>query len=493
MALAISAPASGTHLADVPETDATALAELALRGRAAQPAWDALGADGRALVLDRTRRWLLENSARVIETLMSETGKTYEDAQTLELAYALSALSYWSRNAKGFLAEHRAVSRSPLVLGRTLITRYVPRGLVGVIGPWNYPLINSFGDCLPALAAGNSVILKPSELTPLTSLLMAEGLREAGLPEDVFAVAPGGGETGAALVDLVDFVMFTGSAPSGRKVAERAAQSLTPFSLELGGKDAMIVLEGADLERAANLATYYGMINAGQTCVSIERVYVANAVYEPFLELLSAKVAALRCGEPRGPGSVDVGAITAARQLEVIEAQVADARAHGARITTGGTRIDGAGRFFAPTVIADATESMACMREETFGPVLAVRPVADAGAALTAINESPYGLGAAIFAGSPQEGLALARRLRVGSVCVNDAAINYFALQAPMGGMRQSGIGVRHSLEGIRKFTSPQTILVAPRWLPAREPQMFPLRAMRSRAIGRLLAVLYRR
>ncbi len=491
--LEISAPATGAHLASVPETDAAALAELARKGRAAQPGWEALGTKGRSLVLDEMRRWLLANSARVIETLISETGKTHEDAQTLELAYALSALSYWSRNAGRFLAEQRALSRSPLVFGRTLVTRYLPRGLVGVIGPWNYPLINSFGDCLPALVAGNSVILKPSELTPLTSLLMAEGLREAGLPEGVLGVAPGGGDAGAALVDLVDFVMFTGSAASGRKVAERAAQTLTPVALELGGKDAMIVLAGANLARATNVAAYYGMLNAGQTCVSIERVYVEAPAYEAFLELLTDKVAALRCGAPAGPGSVEVGAITAARQLETIEAQVADARAKGARITTGGSRIEGTGRFFAPTVIADADEGMACIREETFGPLLAVRRISDADEAVAAVNDSPYGLGAAVFAASADEGIALARRLKVGSVCVNDAAIHYFALEAPMGGLRQSGIGVRHSAEGIRKFTQPQTILIAPRWMPDHEPQMYPARASRSRAIGRLLRLLYGR
>jgi len=493
MTLEISAPATGAHLADIAELDGAGLAERAERARAAQPAWEALGPSGRRAVLDAMRGWLFDNSARVIETLISETGKTHEDAQTLEFAYAVSALSYWARQAERFLAEHRALSRSPLVFGRTLVTRYLPRGLVGVIGPWNYPLINSFGDCIPALAAGNSVILKPSELTPLTSLLIAEGLAQSGLPDGVFTAAPGGGETGAALVDLVDFVMFTGSAESGRRVAERAARNLTPFALELGGKDAMIVLAGANLERAANVAAYYGMMNAGQTCVSIERIYAEESIYEQFVALLTGKVAALRCGAPGAPGSVDVGAITSARQLETIESQLADALAKGARVTTGGSRIEGDGRFFAPTVLADVSDTMTCMTQETFGPVLAVQRVSDAGEAVAAINDSPYGLGAAVFASSIREGERLARLLRVGAVCVNDAAINYFALEVPMGGLRQSGIGVRHSAEGIRKFTHPQSILIAPRWLPDHEPQMYPARATRSRAIGRLLRLIYRR
>jgi acyl-CoA reductase-like NAD-dependent aldehyde dehydrogenase len=276
-------------------------------------------------------------------------------------------------------------------------------------------------------------------------------------------------------------------------VAERAARSLTPFALELGGKDAMIVLAGANLERAANVATYYGMLNAGQACVSIERIYAEDSIYEQFVEILSAKVGALRCGPPGAPGSVDVGAITAARQLETIEAQVADARAKGARVTTGGARIEGDGRFYAPTVLADVNDTMTCMTEETFGPVLALQRIADSGQAVAAINESPYGLGAAVFAKSTEEGEQLARRLKVGAVCVNDAAINYFALDVPMGGLRESGIGVRHSIDGIRKFTNPQSIVIAPRWLPDREPQMYPARPGRSRAIGRLLGLLYRR
>jgi len=324
-ALEVRNPATGAEVARVACVGRDELEELARRGRAAQPAWTDLGFDGRGAILGRMRRWLAGNSEHVIETLVSETGKTYEDAQVLELGYTLAALSFWVRRAPRYLAERRFRSRSPLVLGRSLVTHYVPRGLVGVIGPWNYPLLNSFGDCIPALAAGNAVVLKPSELTPLTSLLMAQALGECGLPDGVFQVAPGRGKTGEALIDLVDFVMFTGSIATGRKVAARAAETLTPVSLELGGKDAMIVLAGADLERAANAATYYAMINAGQTCISIERLYAQTGIYDELTAMLADRVAALRCGEPHGPGSIEVGAITDRRQLATIEAHVADA------------------------------------------------------------------------------------------------------------------------------------------------------------------------
>ena len=238
--------------------------------------------------------------------------------------------------------------------------RYRPLGLIGVIGPWNYPLTNSFGDCIPALAAGNSVILKPSEVTPLTSLLMAEGLRECGLPDDVLQIATGRGETGAALVEEVDMIMFTGSTRTGRKVAEAAARRLIPASLELGGKDPMIVLSDADLERAANFATYYAMQNAGQTCISIERVYVEEPAYDEFVAKVADKVRALRVGAPAGPGSVEVGAITFPPQLETIESHVADAVDRGARVLTGGHAVQsgGAGRFYEPTVLVDVDHTM---------------------------------------------------------------------------------------------------------------------------------------
>jgi acyl-CoA reductase-like NAD-dependent aldehyde dehydrogenase len=486
-------PATGEHIASLPATTAEELERLVAAARQAQPAWAELGVGARCEILKAMRSWLAAQSDRVVGTLVSETGKTHEDAQLIELSYCLAALSFWAAQAPSYLAERRFLARTPLVLGRRIVTRYVPRGVVGVIGPWNYPLINSFGDCIPALAAGNSVILKPSELTPLTSLLIAEGLAASGVPDGVFGLATGGGETGGRLIDLVDFVMFTGSAEIGRTVAERAARSLTPFALELGGKDAMIVLEGADLERAANVAVYYAMANAGQACVSIERVYAEDAIYDRFLEKLTRKVAALRNGPPTGPGSVDVGAITTARQLDIIEAHVADALAKGARVVVGGKRGSPPGRFFEPTLLVDVDHTMACMTEETFGPTLPLMRVADAEEAISRVNDSRYGLGASVFARDVEAGERIARRLQVGSVCVDDAAINYFALAAPMGGVKESGIGVRHGAEGLRKFTTAQTIVLAPRWVPRREPQMYPFSARRTRLLGRIVRLLYGR
>ena len=492
--IAVRSPASGELLAEVPELGTAEVAELARRARAAQPEWEALGFEGRGTVLRALARALIDDSAALIETIVAETGKAYDDAQLTELAYAVSALSFWAGHAAGFLRERRRLARSPLVAGRRLVTYWAPRGLVGVIGPWNYPLLNSFGDAIPALAAGNSVLLKPSELTPLTSLFVARKLAQCGLPDGVLGVATGGAATGEALVDHVDFVMFTGSTATGREVAVRAARSLTPCSLELGGKDALIVLEGAHLERAANIAVFYGMLNGGQSCVSIERVYVAASIHDEFLAKVAAKVAALRVGAPGAPGAVDVGAITSEEQLAVIESHVADALAKGARVVVGGRRADvPAGRFYLPTVLAGVDHSMRAMTEETFGPTLPVMAVSGEEEAVALVNDSPMGLGAAVFAASSADGERIARRLRVGAVCVNDAAVNYFALEAPMGGLGESGIGVRHGPEGIRKYCTARTIVVTPRGAPSREPQFYPHTPGSARLVRGLIRLLYRR
>src|SRR3954467_3171918 len=286
-------PATGEVVAHVPDLSADEVRELAQAGAAAQPGWGALGFAGRARVMLRMQKWLLDNAPRVIETIVKETGKSWEDAQLAEISYGASAFGFWAKNAEKYLADEKIKSASPMLFGRKLISRYRPLGVIGVIGPWNYPLTNSFGDCIPALMAGNCVVLKPSEITPLTSMLMAEALKECGLPEGVFQVATGRGETGQALIDEVDMVMFTGSTRTGKKVMERAAQTITPVSLELGGKDPMIVLSDADIERAANAAAYYSMQNGGQTCISVERVYVEAPVYDEFVGKVTEKVRAL--------------------------------------------------------------------------------------------------------------------------------------------------------------------------------------------------------
>ncbi len=492
--ISVENPATGEIVATVPVLGAEAVAAMAARARAAQPAWEALGFEGRGRVLLRAQKWLMDNAGQVVATIISETGKTFEDASIAEIPYTGDAFGFWAKQAPGYLADERVKTGRLFVKGKKLILRYRPLGLVGVIGPWNYPLMNSFGDCIPALAAGNSVILKPSEITPLTSLLMAEGMRECGLPEDVFQVATGRGETGAALVEEVDMIMFTGSTRTGRKVAEEAARRLIPASLELGGKDPMIVLSDADLERAANLATYYSMQNAGQTCISIERVYVEAPVYDEFVAKVAEKVRALRFGPPRGPGSVEVGAITFAPQLQTIEDHVSDAVEKGAHVLVGGHAApSGGGRFYEPTVLVDVDHTMKIMTEETFGPTLPIMKVSDSEEAVRLANDSPYGLGSSVFTRDTERGEQIARRLQTGAANVNDAVINYLALELPMGGAKASGLGSRHGAGGIRKFCSQQAILVTSRLALKREPHMYPYKARTSRLLAGLFKFLHGR
>src|SRR5919106_1493722 len=252
-------PATGEVISHVPDLGADEVKQLVDRARAAQPGWEELGFEGRGQVMKTARRWLVENRERMIQTIVDETGKTREDAMLAEIFFIADSLGFWAKSSEKYLRDERVRAHSPLLFGKKFIKRYRPMGVVGVIGPWNYPLTNSFGDAIPALMAGNTVVLKPSEVTPLTSLLMAEGMRAAGIPEDVFTVATGRGETGAALVDHADMIMFTGSSATGKKIMARAAETLTPVSLELGGKDPMIVLRDADLERAANTALFWGV------------------------------------------------------------------------------------------------------------------------------------------------------------------------------------------------------------------------------------------
>src|SRR3954452_2608567 len=395
--ITVENPATGQTIRTVSLTPPEDVSSMVTHAREVQPAWEAAGFEGRARVLRRAQKWVIDNTERIVETIVSETGKTWEDAFAAEVAYAAAGFGFWAKHAPQYLADEKIRSTNPFVLGRKLVVRYRPVGVVGIIGPWNYPLTNSFGDGIPALAAGNAVVLKPSEITPLTSLLMEECMRDCGLPPDVYTAIPGYGATGAALVEHVDMVMFTGSTATGKRIMAKAAERLIPVSLELGGKDPMIVLDDADVERAANASVHYSMQNAGQTCISVERVYVEEPVYDDFVARVTDKVRGLRQGVQGEMGSTDVGAITFAPQLEVIERHVEDARAKGATIATGGHAHRDHGMFFEPTVITDVDHSMACMQDETFGPTLPIMKVQDADEAVRMANDSLYGLAASVW------------------------------------------------------------------------------------------------
>jgi acyl-CoA reductase-like NAD-dependent aldehyde dehydrogenase len=489
---AVENPATGEVIAHCPDLGLAEIAAMAKRGREVQPAWEALGFEGRGRILRRMQKWVIDHQEEVIAVIRSETGKTYEDALIAEISYGAAAFGFWAGNAPKYLADEKVKSSAILVKGKKLMLRYRPLGLIGVIGPWNYPLTNSFGDCIPALAAGNSVILKPSEITPLTSLKLAEGLRECGIPEGVFQVATGLGATGAALVNEVDMIMFTGSTATGKKVMQTAAETLTPVSLELGGKDPMIVLADADVERAANTALYYGMFNGGQTCISVERVYVEAPIYDEFVAKVTEKARALRQGSGAA-GTTDVGSMTFPPQVGIVERHVEDAKAKGAKVLVGGARGEHAGGYwYEPTILVDVDHTMSAMMEETFGPTLPIMKVRDEEEAIRLANDSPYGLGASVFGKDIRHAEAVARRVEAGAVCVNDALINYSALELPMGGVKASGIGTRHGAGGIRKFTQQQSMLVT-RFATKKDPHMYPYSPKMTARLGRFFSFLYGR
>jgi acyl-CoA reductase-like NAD-dependent aldehyde dehydrogenase len=450
-------PATGEFLRELPAAQPADVEAAVARARAAQPRWAAMPFGERAEALRRLAR-ALRDDPTFVETLVAETGKPRYEAELIELFYLLELTRYYTgRAGRRALCDQL---RHPTIFAtkRARIVRH-PRGVVGVIGPWNFPLLNNYADCVAPLIAGNAVVLKPSEQTPLTSLRVAEQWAKLGLPEGVFQVVIGRGDAGAALSRAVDLIFFTGSLAVGQKVADAAAARFAPAVLELGGTSAMIVLADADLPRAAHAAVWSGFANSGQICVRTERVLVEASVADRFVELCAAEVARLRQGAPT-TDAVDVGAVTFAPQIARAERQIADARARGARIVTGGARrADLPGQFFEPTLIADATPDMEVMRDETFGPVLPVMPVSDADEAVRVANDTPFGLSGSVWSKDAARAAAIARRLEVGSVCVNDVLVNYFCVEAPLGGVKRSGMGLRHGPEGLRQFCWIETII----------------------------------
>jgi acyl-CoA reductase-like NAD-dependent aldehyde dehydrogenase len=482
-------PVDGSVIETVAIDSEAEVAATVARARAAQPAWEAIGFDGRRRWMEELRDWILENQDRLDSIMQEETGKVRADA-ALEAFYCLDAINFWCDQAPKYLADELISPHVPLLRAKRHKLVYRPFGVVGIISPWNFPVILSLGDALPALLAGNSVVLKPSEITPLTLMEIVRGWHEDLGAPDVLRVVNGTGETGGALVDEVDYLQFTGSERTGRIVMKRAAETLTPVSLELGGKDPMIVTRDADLERAVNATAWGGLVNTGQTCISIERVYVEEPVYDEFVAKLRAKVETLRQGADGDTYTAEIGAMTSPPQVEIVSEQVEDARASGARVLTGGKRGDGPGDWYEPTVIAEVDHSMKVMREETFGPVIPVMRVKDVEEAIELANDTDYGLGSSVFAGDAEEGERIARRIEAGHCNVNDVLVNYNVLGLPMGGWKNSGIGVRHGAQGIRRFCRTEALTV-PRLPQAKsEPIWFPYSARKRRAVRRLYRFL---
>lgn len=454
----VLSPATGAVAGEVHWTDPSDVEAIAAGLRTAQQEWERRGAQGRAKALARFAVWLGEHRDEIERLLIAETGKSSTDAAQ-EVPLLIMILSYVIKVMDKAVAPETRPASLPLMAIKKISVHYRPRPVVGVIAPWNYPVANALMDAIGALAAGCAVLLKPSEQTPLTAELLREGWQASGGP-DVFAVVQGAREVAEAVIDNSDYVQFTGSTGTGRKVAERAARRLVPVSLELGGKDPMIVCEDADIDLAAHAAVWGAMFNAGQTCVSVERVYVLEPVYDKFVAAVVRDVEALQMGTGEG---AHFGSLISDQQLAIAERHVKEAVAAGARALTGGERATGPGSFFPPTVLVDVDHSMACMTEETFGPTLPIMKVATVDEAIRLANDSPYGLSASVFSRDVARAKDIAVQLDCGAVNINDVISNLMCTTAPMGGWKTSGIGARFGgVDGIRKFCR-QEVVVAPR------------------------------
>jgi acyl-CoA reductase-like NAD-dependent aldehyde dehydrogenase len=476
-------PADGSVIATVPVDAPDRVAEVVARVRGNQPQWEALGNKGRARYLATLRDWLLDNQDRIATTMQRETGKVRAEAAS-EVPYIADLINFYGKKAERFIGEQRVTPHSPLMRTKRLRVQYRPYPVVGVISPWNFPLILSLGDAIPALQAGAAVVIKPSEVTPLGIAELVEAWkREVGGP-DVFDVVNGMGETGSALVDQADFIQFTGSDRTAKKVLARAAETLTPVSAELGGKDPMIVLASADVEKAVNAATWGAFANSGQICTSVERLYVEESIYDEFVRRLTEEVGKLNQGmDDEGYGS-EIGAMTFPPQTDIVEDHVEDARRNGATVLTGGRRLEGEGDWYPPTVITGVDHSMKVMRDESFGPVVGVMKVRDPDEAVRLANDTRYGLNASVF-GKTAEAEAVARRLEVGTANVNDVLTGFLASDVPMGGWKDSGIGWRHGEYGIKKFVRPESLVIT-RFGQKREALYFPYTEKRRKLLRRI-------
>jgi acyl-CoA reductase-like NAD-dependent aldehyde dehydrogenase len=466
-----NSPVTGENVGTFSVGGAEQVAQAVGRARAAAPAWSALTVAERIGQLDRFGRLVSDRMDSIVDVITADTGKPRVEAVMTELLSVPLFLQYFRENAAKVLGRRRV--GLPLVFQpRRAWVDSFPMGVVAVISPWNFPFQLAVIPVLTALVAGNTVVLKPSEVTPRVSLLISELFRLAALPEGVVEVVHGDGSTGAALCDAdIDKIFFTGSVATGRKVMAAAARRPIPVELELGGKDAMIVCADAPIERAVRGALWGGLVNAGQACVSVERILVVDAIHDAFVEALKREVERLRSGGP--DEQADIGPMASPPQLGVVERHVRQAVDAGARVLTGGHRIDRPGDFYAPTLLVDVDETMDIYRDETFGPVLPVMRVRDEDHAVELANRHQYGLTASVWTRDSARGIALASRIHAGQVLVNDVISSVGNPVLPFGGVKASGIGRYHGPEGLLSFVHTRAILSAPTWFDG-EPWWYP-------------------
>lgn len=456
--LSLTNPATGESYGTVPEATAEQVNETMERAKAAFPSWAATPLEERLDYVRRLREFLVEHGEEWAKRISHDTGKVYLEAYMTEIFITIDTLRFYEKNAADMLAPQKVPT--PLLLWpKKSYIHYKPIGVVAVISPWNYPFQLAVIPALSALVAGNTVVLKPSEVTPDTGLAIEELFRAVSLPAGVFSVLHGGASVGQALVQArPDKIFFTGSVRTGKKIMAAAAEHLIPVELELGGKDPMIVCADANLERAANAAVWGAFTNSGQVCMSVERVYVHESVYSRFVQLVTEKTAALRQGFP---DQAEVGSMTFPRQIAIVREHVEEAIAKGATAVTGGYFPE-EGMFLPPTVLTGVTNEMKIMQEETFGPVLPIISFSDEDEAIRLANSSPYGLNASVWSQDGARARRIAEQLESGNVCINDVIISYANPHLPFGGVKHSGIGRYRGPHGLQAFTHSISVIHDP-------------------------------
>lgn len=452
-------PATGEEVGRVPLASRDDVLAAVARARLAQADWALESYSARKAIVMRARQIVLAELEEIALLISRETGKPVAEAISMELTPTLDLMQFFARRTQQILRSQKINIGQYGLMGRSSRIVYKPLGVIGIISPWNFPWAIPLGEVVMALMAGNAVVLKPSELTPLVGLKIADVFKQAQLPEGLLQVVTGDGTTGSALVEAgVDKIMFTGSVATGKRVAEMAARTLTPVVLELGGKDPMIVLEDADLEMAASAAVWGAFSNSGQACASVERCYVHESVAPSFIENVVGKTRALRQAIGTSDDT-DIGSMSSERQLGIVEAQVNDAAQHGATVLAGGKRSSGLkGSFYEPTVITEVDHTMTIMREETFGPVLPVMTFKTEDEAVRLANDSVFGLTASVWTRDARRGLRIAAQIEAGTVMVNEVLYTHGIAQTPWGGMKQSGLGRTHGRLGLLELVHPQHV-----------------------------------
>ena len=454
-------PSTGEEIGRAPLMNASDVAAAVNKARAAQPAWGKLSYRSRGELILRARELVLDQLEEIARLISRETGKPATEAIAMEIVPTLDLMHYFAENTESLLDQRRIGLGQYNLMGRSSYVFYKPLGVVGIISPWNFPWATPLDEVVMSLMAGNAVVVKPSELTPLSALKIGDIFKQAQLPEGLLSIVTGDGSTGGALVDAgVDKIMFTGSVNTGKRVAEAAAKHLTPVVLELGGKDPMIVLEDADLENAARAAIWGAFCNSGQACASIERCYVHASIAEKFVDLVVKETRQLK-QDKASVEPIDVGAMTNERQLEIVEDHVSDAVERGAQIRTGGHRLnDSKGWFHQPTVLTGVDHSMKAMRDETFGPLLPIMTFKTDEEAVRLANDSVFGLTASVFTRDMARGRRLAEQIDAGTVMINEVVYTHAVAQTPWGGVKQSGYGRTHGRLGLLELVSAQHIHV---------------------------------